>query len=162
MADANKLHVNYSHYREGTLGVALQETLDEFVEEGVLSAEQAVRALQHFDVEMNKHLEQQEKMDPMFMQMEGTISHYRNAENVWNWQLEDATVKFAPVESGLKRSKPISLGRVKVVATDAFPGRVSARAGRKKAKPTVEGAARVVKVGKKKPGRKKKEREEKD
>jgi hypothetical protein len=161
MADASKLHVNYSHYREGTLGVALQETLDEFVAEGVLTPEQAVRSLQQFDVEMNKHLEQQEKVDNMCMQMEGTISHYRNAENVWNWQLEGATVKFATLEAGLKRVKPIELGRVKVVATDAFPGRVSARAGRKKTKPVVEGAARVVKVEKKKP-RKKREREEKD
>jgi polyhydroxyalkanoate synthesis regulator phasin len=161
MTEASKLHVNYSHYREGTLGTALQETLDEFVEEGVLTAEQAVRALQQFDVEMNRHLEEQEKLDSMCMQMEGTISHYRNAENVWNWQLEGATAKFAALEAGLKRSKPIALGRVKVIATDAFPGRVSARAGRKKSKPVVEGAARVVKVDKKKP-RKKREREEKD
>ncbi len=155
--DAARLHVNYSHYREGTLGVALQESLDELVEEGVLKPEQAVTALQHFDVEMNKHLEQQEKVDPMFMHIEGSIKTYRNAESVWQWQLSDARVKFAVADMNLKRSKPFDLTNVKVIATDAFPGRVSGRAGRKKSKPTVEGAAQLMKVDKKKRPRKKKE-----
>ena len=131
-AAAARLHVNYAHYREGTLGTALQQALETLVSEGALSEVQAVAALQQFDISMNKQLAQQETADPMFVMLSGSIRTYRNAENVWSWRLDSAQLKFGATEAAAKKTEPLVLKDVRVVATDAFPGRVSARAARKK------------------------------
>lgn len=48
--------MSYIMYRETTLGVALTHTLDEFVEEGMISHALAAKVLAAFDANINKAL----------------------------------------------------------------------------------------------------------
>lgn len=119
----------HQHYRVGCLGRALQDALDEFVQEGKLTPEQAVSALLHFDQQANKNLKQPPEV---WMGLEGDIVTYKNVDNVWNWTLKDTTVCVAQDEAGLKPATKVSVGTMNVIATDAYPGRVVSRSGRKK------------------------------
>lgn len=147
----------FSHYRMGTLGQSLETTLLDLVAAGQITMEQMSSCLIQFDVEMNKQLGNAQ--DPMFMHMTGSISTYRNAENVWTWDLSEAKMHFGLTEKSAKKGEEVDVKTMRVVAIDAFPGRVGNRAGRKKgAVPGVAGAAKVIKQ----PRKKKLKKEEKE
>ena len=91
--------VNYSHYRESSLGKALQDSLSDLVDEEKLTPEQAVHALLQYDIQMNRHLKQQPEVS---VELVGDVVNYRNADNVWNWKLTNAVVTFFDESKTLK------------------------------------------------------------
>ena len=123
--------VNYTHYRESSLGQALSESIDLLVAEGKLTEEQAVVVLLQFDAEINKALAQQPSR---FMNLEGDIASYRNADNTWNWQLTHVKFRIADTEKELTTATYQELDKVNIAATDAFPGRIYSRKRSKVAK----------------------------
>lgn len=141
------LSIDYRHYRCASVGLALKGeghelggVLGELVEEGKLTAEQAVQVTQEFDVQMNRHLKQQQ---PMLVKMEGQVMAYNNAENVWNWRLQNVSLRFAPTDKELKTEVPIEVDQLHVVAMDAFPGRVVQR-GKKRRKVSAKTGRKVT------------------
>ncbi len=149
-AAARVQNQTFSHYRLCTLGETLNHSLQELVDAGDISMEQMASCLLQFDVDMNKQLGNQQ--DPMHMHLGGSICTYRNAENVWTWDLSSAKMQFAFAEKTVKKADVVEVKNVRVVAIDAFPSRVGSRAGRKKkgALPEVAGAAKVIKQPRKK------------
>lgn len=140
----------FSHYRVGTLGDALMKSLQDLVNSGEITLEQMSSCLMQFDVDLNKQLGNVQ--DPMFMNFAGSIRTYRNAENVWTWDLSEAKMQFALSEKGVRKASEIDLQNVRIVAVDAFPSRVGSRAGRKKknAAPALPGGVKVIKQPRKK------------
>ena len=150
--------VNYSHYRESSLGKALQDSLSDLVDEEKLTPEQAVHALLQYDIQMNRHLKQQPEVS---VELVGDVVNYRNADNVWNWKLTNAVVTFfdesktlkeevtGEAASKKKRKKQagaqIEVGDLNVIAVDAFPGRVTRGNGRKKKAATAATKAKAAK-----------------
>lgn len=116
------------------MGLAMKETLEELVEEGKLTEEQAVEVQLQFDLQVNTHLKQP-LHNPMYMGIEGDVITYTNAENVWKWQLRNCKVWFNDKESNKKWAPvTVNVGNTSVIACDFYPGRVGGGIGRKKAR----------------------------
>ncbi|KIH46092.1 Transcription initiation factor IIA, gamma subunit, helical domain protein [Ancylostoma duodenale] len=73
--------MSYIMYRETTLGVALTHTLDEFVEEGMISRALAAKVLAAFDANINKALAFKVKNKVQFKSQK--LLAYRYCDNVW-------------------------------------------------------------------------------
>ncbi|EYC14265.1 hypothetical protein Y032_0041g438 [Ancylostoma ceylanicum] len=73
--------MSYIMYRETTLGVALTHTLDEFVEEGMISRALAAKVLAAFDANINKALAFKVKNKVQFKSEK--LLAYRYCDNVW-------------------------------------------------------------------------------
>ena len=150
-----ELKTDYKHYRESSIGKALEDALDDLVEDAKLTPAQAVSALLQFDVQINKHLSQ---LPEVQARITGDMQSYRNAENVWNWNLTNAELSFQGPAGG--QTDEVTATAINMVATDAFPGRVIQRGGRKKKKAGAN-AAKVSKEKKAKTESVKKEQQKK-
>ncbi|GLT60578.1 hypothetical protein SLA2020_333390 [Shorea laevis] len=95
-------------YRRSTIGMCLTETLDEMVQSGTLSPENAFQVLVQFDKSMTEALENQVKSK---VGLRGHLHTYRFCDNVWTFILQDA--EFKNDENWEK------IGRVKIVACDS-------------------------------------------
>ncbi|CAJ0598047.1 unnamed protein product [Cylicocyclus nassatus] len=71
----------YTMYRETTLGTALTNTLDEFLEEGLISRTLAAKVLAAFDANINKALSYKVKNKMQFKA--DKLLAYRYCDNVW-------------------------------------------------------------------------------
>jgi transcription initiation factor TFIIA small subunit len=81
---------NYQHYRKTTLGVTLQETLDEMIAQGALTKPAASKVLNEFDRSINLALDKRINKKVQFV---GKLSTYRFCDNVWTLVLKDFVVK---------------------------------------------------------------------
>uniref|UniRef100_A0A914DTH2 Transcription initiation factor IIA subunit 2 n=1 Tax=Acrobeloides nanus TaxID=290746 RepID=A0A914DTH2_9BILA len=108
-----KAKMSYQMYRTTTLGVALQETLDELIRDGQLTNQLALRVLATFDKCINNALSTRTKNKTNFKA--DKLRAYRFCDNVWTFVMENVEIRE-------NQSKPIEgcpIERVKVVACDA-------------------------------------------
>lgn len=108
----------YMMYRETTLGSALSRTLDEFIEEGLITRPLAMKVLTTFDKNINKALAFRVKNKVQFKA--DKLVTYRYCDNVWTFVING--VEFRDVHRSIDRT----VDRVKIVACD---GRAPGLAG---------------------------------
>ncbi|CAF0734130.1 unnamed protein product [Rotaria sordida] len=109
---------NYQLYRNTTLGVTLQDTLEEMISQGALTDQAAGKVLSEFDRSINLALD---KRINKKIQFSGKLSTYRFCDNVWTLVLKDFSVKD-PNQSQHNTTAPTSqippADKVKIVACD--------------------------------------------
>jgi len=98
----------YQLYRNTTLGNTLQETLDEFIIMGQISAELAHKVMLQFDRIINHSLATRVKTRMTFKG--DSLKTYRFCDNVWTFVLRG--VEFREVQ------EIIHVDKVKIVACD--------------------------------------------
>ncbi|RNA37630.1 transcription initiation factor IIA subunit 2-like [Brachionus plicatilis] len=102
----------YEVYRTTTLGLALQETLDEFMQSKQISDKCAKRMFQEYDRAMSKIFSSKVNNKISF---KSKLDTYRNCDNVW-------TLLFQGIEITLQNTPIIKLEnkqKVKIVACEA-------------------------------------------
>ncbi|CAF2591698.1 unnamed protein product [Rotaria sp. Silwood2] len=105
---------NYQLYRNTTLGVTLQDTLEEMISQGALTDQAAGKVLSEFDRSINLALDKR-------INKKGKLSTYRFCDNVWTLVLKDFNVKDSN-QSQHNTAAPSSqippVDKVKIVACD--------------------------------------------
>ncbi|KAI9164565.1 Transcription initiation factor IIA subunit 2 [Blastocladiella emersonii ATCC 22665] len=81
---------DYLHYRNSTIGQALTDALDDMIQTGTIQASVANRVLGHFDRAISAQLSQVNARGSF----RGSLSTYRNCDDVWTFILRDVTFKF--------------------------------------------------------------------
>lgn len=132
----------YQMYRCTTLGATLQETLDELVQNGVITAPLALKVIATFDRIINKALSTRVRSKITFkvpcpssltltdreLGQAGNLRTYRFCDNVWTFVMENVEFKEAgpsfctankvPPSSLLYPPISLLLLQVKIVACD--------------------------------------------
>eukprot|EP01132_Coremiostelium_polycephalum_P009738 gene9738-11959_t len=105
----NKQNNFYELYRRSTVGEALTDTLDELIQNKLISQTLYEKILTQFDKSINEALANTVKSKATF---KGSLHTYRFCDNVWTFILENAEFKT-------ENDKSIKVDRVKIVACDA-------------------------------------------
>ncbi|KHN76752.1 Transcription initiation factor IIA subunit 2 [Toxocara canis] len=100
----------YQMYRTTTLGVALQKALDDFVQDGLITPQLAMKVLTTFDKAINKALQVRVKNKVTFRA--DKLVTYRFCDNVWTFVMEGVDFREASNSFGERAE------RVKFVACD--------------------------------------------
>ncbi|XP_065829974.1 transcription initiation factor IIA subunit 2-like [Oscarella lobularis] len=103
--------MSYQLYRNTTLGNSLEESLDELVQTGQISAQLALQVLLQFDKTMNETLAKKTKNKVTF---KGQLNTYRFCDNVWTFVMNG--VEFRDGADSHRVDK------VKIVACDGKAG----------------------------------------
>uniref|UniRef100_A0A0K0F6V8 Transcription initiation factor IIA subunit 2 n=2 Tax=Strongyloides TaxID=6247 RepID=A0A0K0F6V8_STRVS len=103
--------MNYQLYRNTTLGIELQNTLNNFVEDGSITPQLAQRVLCVFDKCFNEALHNRTHNRTTFLA--DKLRTYRFCDNVWTFVMEN--VEFRNPTHPLEDV----ISRVKIVACDA-------------------------------------------
>lgn len=106
----------YQMYRNTTLGMTLQDTLDELIQNGQISSQLALKIMTVFDKVINRALSTKIKTRVQFKAEQ--LTTYRFCDNVWTFVMEN--VEFRDTSELLNSKK------VKIVACD---GRAASNAG---------------------------------
>ncbi|CAF3535556.1 unnamed protein product [Rotaria sp. Silwood1] len=105
---------NYQLYRNTTLGVTLQDTLEEMISQGALTDQAAGKVLSEFDRSINLALDKR-------INKKGKLSTYRFCDNVWTLVLTNFNVKDSN-QSQHNAAAPTPqipiVDKVKIVACD--------------------------------------------
>ncbi|XP_055697155.1 transcription initiation factor IIA subunit 2 isoform X2 [Phlebotomus papatasi] len=100
--------MSYQLYRQTTVGLALQESLDELFKYGQITPQLALKVILQFDKSINAALSNRVKARVTFKAAK--LNTYRFCDNVWTLMLND--VEFREVHEFAKVDK------VKIVACD--------------------------------------------
>lgn len=100
---------SYQLYRNTTLGIALQDALDDQIANQKVNPELALKVLQQFDKSMTQALNQKIKNRYTF---KGKLKVYRFCDNVWTCVVEDTEFKDSHTQEQLSSKK------VKIVACE--------------------------------------------
>ena len=101
--------MSYQHYRNTTLGIALQDALDEQIRTQQITPELGLKVLKQFDRSISATLSQKAKTKYTF---KGTLRVYRYCDNVWTCVIDGAEFKESHGNDLIHSSK------VKIVACD--------------------------------------------
>ena len=107
---------SYQLYRNTSLGIALQDALDEQIKSQQVTPDLALKVLQQFDKSMTQSLNQKVKTRYAF---KGKLKVYRYCDNVWTCVIEDAEFKESHSQEQLSSKK------VKIVACEVPSGKSS-------------------------------------
>ena len=105
---------SYQLYRNTSLGIALQDALDEQVKTQQVTPSLALKVLQQFDKSMTQSLNQKVKTRYTF---KGRLKVYRYCDNVWTCVIEDTEFKESHSQ------EQISSKKVKIVACEVPSGK---------------------------------------
>lgn len=100
---------SYQLYRNTTLGISLQDALDEQIRTQQVTPGLALKVLQQFDKSMTQSLSQKVKTRYTF---KGKLKVYRYCDNVWTCVIEDADFKESHSQ------EQMSCKKVKIVACE--------------------------------------------
>ncbi|CAD6199909.1 unnamed protein product [Caenorhabditis auriculariae] len=103
----------YAMYRNTTLGVALDQTLEDMIAEGLVPKQLASKVLTQFDKSINKMLSRLAKEKMHFRA--GKLITYRYCDNVWTFILDEVEIRDP------HRSFDTALSKLKIVACDGRP-----------------------------------------
>ncbi|CAF0929099.1 unnamed protein product [Adineta ricciae] len=108
---------NYQLYRNTTLGVTLQETLEDMITQGQLTEQAAGKVLSEFDRSINAVLD---KRITKKVQFTGKLSTYRFCDNVWTLVLNEFSVREGnqAQQHNTASSNIPRVDKVKIVACD--------------------------------------------
>ncbi|CAI5445741.1 unnamed protein product [Caenorhabditis angaria] len=100
----------YVLYRRTTLGTALEQTLSDMQEEGLIPTQLCGKIMSQFDKSMHRALERIAKEKTIFMAEQ--LLAYRFCDNVWTFILRDVSFKDP------QRSIENPIDKLKIVACD--------------------------------------------
>uniref|UniRef100_A0A914Z070 Transcription initiation factor IIA subunit 2 n=1 Tax=Panagrolaimus superbus TaxID=310955 RepID=A0A914Z070_9BILA len=102
--------IHYTMYRSTTIGSTLEQTLEDFVNDGSITDPAAKRVLLNFDKAVNTILATHIKNRFTFKAKK--LRAYRFCDNVWTFVMEEAEVKDPTKNQH-------AINRMKIVACDA-------------------------------------------
>lgn len=101
----------FVHYRASTLGIQLEETLKEMLNEGVIDIDLADVIKKKFDKTMAIVLKNKVKDKPA---MRGKLKHYQNCDGAWMFFVLDPEIRVS------NYSLPIPIkGSLKIIACES-------------------------------------------
>ena len=104
-------------YRNTTLGLTLQETLDESIQNGQITHLLAYKVLVQFESSMNNALA--EKAENRLTFKADKLENYKLSTNVWTFVLSDVEFREMPA-TGRNSAKPlVKCATVKIVARES-------------------------------------------
>mmetsp|Transcript_9662 Transcript_9662/g.16683 ORF Transcript_9662/g.16683 Transcript_9662/m.16683 type:complete len:140 (-) Transcript_9662:244-663(-) len=95
----------YQHYRVSTVGIQLEDSLEDMVNSNIMTEDQAEMVRLQFDRTISAALASQVKAKGV---LKGKLDHYRNCDNVWTFFLNSASIRIdttgdtIPVDDKLK------------------------------------------------------------
>lgn len=102
--------MSYELYRNTTLGVCLQDALDEMISNQQISPNLALRVLKQYDKSISKALSSRVRTRYSF---KAHLKTYRYCDNVWTCLLQNVDLKET------QGSETVHVNKVKIVACDA-------------------------------------------
>ena len=101
--------MSYQLYRNTTLGITLQDSLDELISSQQITPDLALKVLKQFDSSMGAHLSRVRTR----YNFKGKLKVYRVCDNVWTCVVEDVDFRDNHGQDN------VSSRKVKIVACDA-------------------------------------------
>jgi hypothetical protein len=100
----------FAHYRVSTVGIELEETLQELLKENVIDFNLIDFIKKEFDKAMIIALKKCVKDKPV---IKGKLKHYQNCDNVWVFEINNPEIRVSSY------SLPVQInGPLKIVACD--------------------------------------------
>nr|UXY88059.1 transcription initiation factor IIA gamma chain [Cryptomonas curvata] len=102
--------MTFAHYRVSTVGIELEETLQELLKENVIDFNLIDFIKKEFDKAMIIALKKCVKDKPV---IKGKLKHYQNCDNVWVFEINNPEIRVSSY------SLPVQInGPLKIVACD--------------------------------------------
>ncbi|KAF7341259.1 Transcription initiation factor IIA subunit 2 [Mycena venus] len=98
--------VYYEIYRGSPLGIALLDTLDEYVRDNVVEQKLGIHVMEQFDRALADAIARKVKAKAS---VKAHLRTYRNCEEVWNFTLQNATFK-------MDDKRIVTTHRIKIIA----------------------------------------------
>lgn len=99
----------FHHYRASIIGQELEESLDEFVENGIFDEEQKKTIMELFDRAISTALSTWVRTKAT---VKGPLHHYRNHDDIWTFFLDHIEFKLdGATVSSPERTKIISVSK---------------------------------------------------
>ena len=103
--------MGFVHYRASTLGIQLEETLKEMLNEGVIDIDLIEIIKKKFDRTMAIVLKKKVRDKPA---MRGKLKHYQNCDGAWMFYVLDPEIRVS------NYSLPVSInGPLKIIACES-------------------------------------------
>nr|CAG8488419.1 6064_t:CDS:2 [Entrophospora candida]CAG8502491.1 7822_t:CDS:2 [Entrophospora candida] len=103
-------HHYYELYRRSSIGIALTESLDDFIQTGQITPQLAMKVLLQFDKSITEALETKVKTKATFKQ--GHLHTYRFCDEVWTFIIKNPNFK-------LDQNEAIQVDKIKIVACNS-------------------------------------------
>jgi len=87
---------NYEMFRNGSLGSALTDALDDLIAAGSITPDLALKTLMQFDKSMAEKLQQHVKAKTS---IKGHLETYRSVDDVWTFHVTNPTFKLESFEA---------------------------------------------------------------
>ena len=103
--------MTFAHYRVSTIGIQLEETIQELFKENVIDFSLIDFIRKEFDKAMIIALKKYVKDKPV---IKGKLKHYQNCDNVWVFEINNPEIRVSSY------SLPVQInGPLKIVACDS-------------------------------------------
>ena len=103
--------MSFIHYRVSTIGIQLDETLKELLNENVIDTDLVEVIKREFDKAISITLDKKVKDKPA---MRGKLKHYQNCDSAWMFYVTDPEIRIS------NYSLPVPLdGPLKIVACES-------------------------------------------
>jgi transcription initiation factor TFIIA small subunit len=102
--------MTFVHYRVSTIGIELDETLQELLKENIIESNLIDFIKNEFDKAMTIALKKYVKDKPV---IKGKLKHYQNCDNVWVFEINNPEIRVSSY------SLPVQINSIlKIVACD--------------------------------------------
>jgi transcription initiation factor TFIIA small subunit len=102
--------MSFAQYRVSTIGIELEETLQELLNEGVIDIDLTEIIRKQFDKAIIAVLRKWVKDKPI---IKGKLKHYKNCDNVWVFQILNPEIRVSSYSLPIQINEPL-----KIVACD--------------------------------------------
>mmetsp|Transcript_23654 Transcript_23654/g.59890 ORF Transcript_23654/g.59890 Transcript_23654/m.59890 type:complete len:125 (-) Transcript_23654:89-463(-) len=103
--------MSFAQYRVSTVGIELEETLQELLDEGVIDLDLSEIIKKRFDKAIMTVLKKWVKDKPV---IKGKLKHYQNCDNVWVFHVSNPEIRVSSYSLPVQMSEPL-----KIVASDS-------------------------------------------
>lgn len=102
--------MSFAQYRVSTVGIQLEETLNELLYEGIIDLNLSEIIRKKFDKAILHVLKKCVKDKPV---IKGKLKHYQNCDNVWVFHVIDPEIRVSSYSLPIQTTQPL-----KIVASD--------------------------------------------
>jgi len=103
--------MSFAQYRVSTIGIELEETLQELLDEGVIDVGLSETIKKRFDKAIMTVLKKWVKDKPI---IKGKLKHYQNCDNVWVFHVLNPEIRVSSYSLPVQLNEPL-----KIVASDS-------------------------------------------
>mmetsp|Transcript_11341 Transcript_11341/g.28165 ORF Transcript_11341/g.28165 Transcript_11341/m.28165 type:complete len:125 (+) Transcript_11341:1710-2084(+) len=103
--------MSFAQYRVSTVGIELEETLQELLDEGVIDIDLSETIKKRFDKAIMTVLKKWVKDKPV---IKGKLKHYQNCDNVWVFHVSNPEIRVSSYSLPVQINEPL-----KIVASDS-------------------------------------------